>query len=256
MQSSNVVFIMNIKLTGSGRWSESRSAAYEYSIKSWKHFCDKYGYKLVVLEDLIYDINEMGLCWQRYYMFDVLKQNEIEYDQVLMVDADTIVHPKCPNFFEMTNHEFAVATFDASFDWVIRSLENYSRYIFDDKMIDVWKYFSAGFIIVNKKHEQLYKDIVKFYWKNQHNLKEVEKLHTGSDQTPTNFLVQNSGIPVTYLPWEYNAVDMHRKEILNEDMLFTKLCNVMHFCCIPNNENNRAVNYWIKKTYQYLYESN
>ena len=44
----------------------------------------------------------MNICWQRYYLFDILDANDIKYDQILSVDADTIVHPDCPNFFEMT----------------------------------------------------------------------------------------------------------------------------------------------------------
>ena len=41
-----------------------------------------------------------------------------------MIDADTIVHPSCPNFFELTDNKFTGVHCDASYDWVIRSLEN------------------------------------------------------------------------------------------------------------------------------------
>ena len=34
----------------------------------------------------------MKITWQRYYLFDILEANSIEYDQVLMVDADTITN--------------------------------------------------------------------------------------------------------------------------------------------------------------------
>ena len=43
----NVVFIPNIDL-GNGR-----NSSYDYSIQSWKNFCDKNDCELIVWEDLI-----------------------------------------------------------------------------------------------------------------------------------------------------------------------------------------------------------
>ena len=83
----NIVFIPNIQV-GDG----TRSQSYDYSIKSWKHFCDKYNCELLVWEDLLFPIEHMKITWQRYYLFDILESNNIDYDQILMVDADTIVH--------------------------------------------------------------------------------------------------------------------------------------------------------------------
>ena len=41
----NVVFIVDIKLKGSqqqvGRWAETRSSPYKFSVKSWDKWCDK-----------------------------------------------------------------------------------------------------------------------------------------------------------------------------------------------------------------------
>ena len=106
----NIVFIPNIKVKGNAFFSqgdsdENRSNAYDYSIKSWKHFCDKNNCELVVWEDLLYPIDYMKITFQRYYVFDILEANNIKYNQVLITDADTIVHPDCPNVFEITNNE-------------------------------------------------------------------------------------------------------------------------------------------------------
>ena len=89
----NIVFIPNIDL-GNGR-----SNNYSYCIKSWKYWCDKNDCELLLLEDLLLPVEQMKITWQRYYVFEVLDSNDISYDQVLVVDADTIVHPDCPNLF-------------------------------------------------------------------------------------------------------------------------------------------------------------
>ena len=92
----NVVFFTNIDL------ANGRNSSYDYSIQSWKNFCDKNDCELIVWEDLIYPVDYMKITWQRYYLFDILDSNDIDYDQILMVDADTIVHPDCTNFFKQT----------------------------------------------------------------------------------------------------------------------------------------------------------
>ena len=79
----NIVFIPNIKV-GDG----ARSISYQYSINSWKHFCDKHNCELLVWEDLLFPIEDMKITWQRYYLFDILEGNNIDYDQILMVDGE------------------------------------------------------------------------------------------------------------------------------------------------------------------------
>ena len=48
---------------------------------------------------------------------------------------------------------------------------------------------------------------------------------------------------------------MPRKEILTEDLLFTKIGYIYQYNCIPNNKDNQATYYWMKKTYEHLYEN-
>ena len=250
----NVVFMMDIDIGGEGRWSSTRSTPYKYSIDSWRKWCDKNDCELFVLNDLILPNDEMAVCWQRWYIFDLLEANGIEYDQILSVDADTIVHPDTPNFFEMTNHNFTVVDFDGSWDWVLRSLESYSKFVFGGEMIDWWKYFDSGFWIVNKKHKEFAKSMTDFYHNNKDLLIEMEnKFHLGTEQTPLNFMIQTSGHEMTFLPYEFNMNDMNRKEILADDMLFTKCGWVYQYNAIPNNTDNKLTNYYMEKTYKHFY---
>ena len=171
-----------------------------------------------------------------------------------MVDADTIVHPDCPNFFEMTEDKYVGVHNEGSYDWILRSIENYSKHIFDNKMIDWWKYINGGFQIVNKKHRQFFQDIISFYFSNQGNLiKMQETFHTGTDQTPLNFLLDLYNIDVKLFSYEFNMCDMVRKEILDEDLTMTKIGWVYHFNSIPNQKDCEVTNSWIKKTYEGLY---
>ena len=254
MNNKNVVFIMNVDIGGDNRYASSRSKPYKYSIASWKKWCEKNDCELFVLNDLLLPNDEMGICWQRWYIFDLLESNGIKYNQILSVDADTIIHPDTPNFFEMTDNKFTVVDFDGSWDWVCRSIENYSKYLFDNKMIEWWKYFDSGFWIVNKKHKEFAKSMTDFYHANKDMILKVENtFHVGTEQTPLNFMVQLKNLDMTHLPYEFNMNDMARKEILNEDLVFTKIGWVYQFNCIPNNTENKLTNYFMEKTYTHLY---
>ena len=256
--SKNIVFIPNIDL-GNGR-----NNSYHYSIKSWKHFCDKNDCELLVWEDLIYPVDYMKVTWQRFYLFDILEQNEIDYDQILLVDADTIVHPDCPNFFELTNHEYSAVVNNGSFEWVKRSVEQYSELMFDNEIpFNIWEYINCGFQIVNKKHKSFFEFVTKYYHDNQKLIQEsIEKVKAGTDQTIINFLLRQQDIKINYLPVCYNLQDLHSKQLLylqdeywwdDSKIIYDKCGYVFHFNAIPPNPMDRDAAYWIKRTYEELY---
>jgi hypothetical protein len=254
----NIVFMFNIKINNSklegDRWLDNRSDPYIYSVKSWQKWCDKNNAELFVIEDLLLPNEDMAIPWQKFYIFDILEANDIEYDQIMYVDADTIVHPDCPNVFEKTDGKYTFVHNEGSYDWILRSMENYSKYFFDGYMFDWWHYYNAGLEIYNGNHKDFAKKVIEFYNNNKENLMEIERtFHGGTVQTPVNFLIHLENIDYKLLPYEYNMADMVRKEILREDLAFTKCGWVYHFSAIPNNKNNVLTNYWMKKTYEHLY---
>ena len=253
----NIVFLMNIKLNDeSGRYTSDRSLPYNFSVDSWKQWCDKNNAELFVLEELLLPKEEMAICWQRYHLFDILDANDIDYEQILMVDSDTIVHPDCPNFFEMTEHKYTGVHNEGSYDWIFRSVENYSKFIFQGRELKWWNYINGGFQIVNKKHKAFFSSMISLYNNNKKNFIQMqEQFHTGTDQTPLNFMLQMNNIDVKLLPYEFNMTDMPRKEILNHDLTMTNIGWVYHFNCIPNNQGNKATYFWMEKTYKELYEN-
>ena len=252
----NIVFTMDIDLAGEGRYASTRRLPYQYSIKSWEKWCEKNDCELFVLTDLLLPKEQMNICWQRYYLFDILDANDIKYDQILSVDADTIVHPDCPNFFEMTDRKMCGVHNEGSYDWIIRSIENYGKYFFNGHNMDFTKYIDCGFVIINDTHRDFFKQVIDFYNENAELLRQVEKeWHGGTDQTPVNFLIEDKGVDFKWLPYEYNMCDMFRKELLNDEMTFTKWGWIYQYNSIPNNKEDRLTLHWMKKTYEHLYEN-
>jgi len=245
----NIVFIPAITVAG----SESRSTTYNYGLASWKKWCDKNNCDLFVLDQLLMPVEEMKITWQRYYVFDLLEANGIEYDQILMVDADSFIHPECPNFFELTERKFTGVHADGSYDWVLRSIENYSKHLFNGKMFNFWEYYMGGFQIFNETHKPYFKAILDFYLLHKESIQQLQQYHVGTDQPVVNFLLRENNVELKLLPWEFSMADMARKEVLDENMTFTKVGWVYQYNAIPNNKDNYLTHYWMKKTYEYFY---
>ena len=252
----NIVFIPNIDL------GNNRSTPYHYSVNSWKHFCDKHNCELIVWEDLLYPVDYMKITWQRYYVFDILEANDIDYNQILMVDADTIVHPDCPNFFEETDNKYCGVVNNGCYEWVTRSISGFGDELFGGKRIIQWNYINGGFQIINKNHKDFYKKVVQYYNDNSKKIIDtIAKLETATDQTIINYLLHENNIDVKYLPDCYNLVDLYRKNLIFVDKAFwfedkLHFLNagwVYHFNAIPPNNLKRDVAYWMERTYKELY---
>ena len=234
-----------------------RSQPYEYSMNSWSKWCNKNNCELFVLDNYIFEPDYMKPNWYKLYVFDLLENENIDYNQILIVDADTIVHPDCPNFFEMSENKLCAVHNDGSYDWVCRSIENYSKHLFDGFTFPLWEYINSGFLILNKTHKQLYQDIIKFYFENRDNVVKLQDTYgVGTDQPIINFFLHKENIDLKLLSYKFNMQDMFRKEILTEDLLFTKLGWIYHYNAIPNNQNSEQTLYWMKKTYNFIYENN
>ena len=259
----NVVFIPNIDL-GNGR-----ATPYHYSVKSWQTWCDKHDVELVEWTEPIMDHNNFPIIYQREWVFDILEHNEIDYDQVLIIDADTIVHPDCPNFFERTNHKYTAVVNNGCFEWVTRSINAWGHFMFTDmEKPKVWEYFNTGFIIANKEHKPFFKTIQEFYLENVERLFEIRNKEKydglpipGVGQTCVNFLVKQHDIKMTYLPERFNLTDLFRKNMLHipghndwskDELIYKDTGYIFHFNAIPKNE--RHAEYWMKRTYEEWYE--
>lgn len=247
----NIVFMTAVKVSG----KESRSLPYKFGIESFKRWCDNRNYQLIVLDQEIYPSEIMKPNFYRYFCFDLLDNSNIEYDQILLTDADAIIHPDCPDFFELTNREFTVTHTDGNYDWTTRSMENYAHEIFG-KNFDIWKYFNAGFIILNKSHRELLKSFTNFYIDHSEKIRFIQnKYKTGTDQPLINHFVHNMfNIPVNILPYRYCMADLYNKNLLHEDLPFTSIEGIYQFNAIPNNVDDKLTYYWMEKTFNMLFK--
>ena len=252
----NVIFMVNLiesKKMG-------RTLPYKYSIDSWKHYADKYNLEIYVLKERIHDETYMKATWHKLYALELLNNDSIEYNRVLIVDCDTIVHPNAPNIFDIVTDDFNVVHNRGCYDWLFRSMEIYSKLLFNNYWFSFAEYFNSGFIVANKNHSNFFRIVLKFYHDNRDKIQMIEnKYMVGTDQPVLNFMAQIHNIKLNILDYEWNMQDMVRKEILTQDLLFTKYGWVYHFNAIPSNYKlynslESPAHQWMKYTYQKLYK--
>lgn len=252
----NIVFIPNIN-TG-----DARNTPYHFSVKSWEKWAQQYeDIKVIEWDEPIMNPKHFKITLQRYWVHDILKHNDVKYNQVLIVDADTIVHPNCPNFFNETQNKFGVVVNNGCYEWVTRSIEQWGDQLFPGQpKIKSWNYFNGGFQITNKKHIKFYKFVQEFYTQNIDKINKLSNIiKAGTDQTIINYLVQQNSVSTIYMPEAYNLQDLFRKNLLHipghswfpDELRFLEAGWIYHFNAIP--QNDRHVSYWMERTYKELY---
>ena len=195
----------------------------EWSIKSWRVWCKKHDVDIFILDKEIQDKNVMKPTWQRWHVFEVLEANDVDYNQIALVDVDTMIHPDAPN------GEYSGVRDDLQVEWVHNSITGYQD-MFPDVKFDWTTYMNNGFIVLSPKHKDLCKIITDFYYKNEDELRkrQHQTLKKGSDQTPVNYMVRQEGYPITHLSKKWNFTHMHNRGVL-PGALFLDCAWIYHF---------------------------
>ena len=267
----NVVFIPFIKRAAdytevSSIGKLGRTDGYQYGINSWRKWCEKNKCELVIMDQLLVPESEMLITWQRWYVLDILEHNKIDYDQVLVSDADSIVHPNCPNFFELADHKFSSPLTDGDYEWVCRAINGYSKMFFGKEYcVPSYEFFMTGFVIVNRSHKEFLSNCMRWY--NEHQsaiIESYDKLLTGSDIAIMNCLRAEFNVELNILPREYGLMDLVRKNLLytsTQNWWKDDLTNVYNsgwvyqFNAMPENQMGRTRGYFMKRFYDELYKN-
>ena len=264
----NIVFIPYIKrnksLGSTGVEKPRWDSGYDFGIASWENWCKKHNCELMIMDEPMLPESEMLITWQRWNVLEILEHNGIEYDQVLVVDADSIVHPNCPNFFKLTNSKFTTQLTDGCYEWVNRAITGYSQSFFGkDRCLKAYEFFQTGFVILNKNHKDFLKYALNFYTKNAEDIiKSYETHRTGSDIALMNCLRAEYGVDMNILPREFSIMDVTRKNLLyyDEGMYWSDTLDnlfnsgwIYQFTSIPENTMGRTRKYWMERIYKELY---
>lgn len=242
----NYIFIVNINTPYYSK----------YCVDSWKMWARKYNIKVIVLDKNVNPLIEPH--WNKSFALDILENSRIAYDKVAVVDNDTIVNPKCPNFFdEVGSNEIGVSIDDTNYDWILRSMEAYGKFIFKDfNIFSPFEYFNSGFLVLDKNHKDLFKSVISFIKDNYTKLDNIRSsMGVGRDQTPLNFLLRHymetlyPTFSFKFMDIKYNVQGIHSKEVVDLDIL-KEYSYITHFNAMDRDLRLLLMEQMYKKYYE------
>lgn len=219
----------------------------EYCLATWNYWCRKNNTDLIVLEDYIEKDPKFKPTWQRWFSLELLVQNNIEFNQVALVDVDTMIHWNAPNIFNETQGKFSACLDNDNVGWVVKSIAGYKN-LFPSVDFDWTTYFNCGVVVVNSSHKELCKKITSFRLRNSEVLLELERsLRKGTDQTPVNYIVREENHEINILNKKWNLTHLNRKELL-QDFMFIHHGWIWHF----NGFDKDQRHYLMKETWNLI----
>lgn len=201
----------------------------EYCLNTWRSWVEtQEDTHLFIYREPLPAIQEMPPTWQRWHVFDILDAHNIDYEQVAMIDLDTMVRWDCPDFFSLTGDKMGIINDPFYVGWISGSIQIYQG-LFPNILLDWTEYFNAGIVILNKSHRDFLKKFLDFYVGKRDILKALETAKLGTDQTPLNFLVKQEGVKTNYLSRKFNFGSLRGKGPISS-LYFIEAAYIWHFC--------------------------
>ena len=238
--ANNILFFTALKAN-----DPNMMAYQEWSLKTWSYYAKKHDCKLVVLQDPLQDVEVMRPTWQRWYAYEILEQSGIEYDQVALIDIDTMVRWDTPNIFELSEGRYTGVIDDLSIEWLFNSINGYKEY-FPDVHLEWDKYINNGVLILPREGgKEFCKKVTDFYIANVDSLRDKQhvSLKKGTDQTPINYLAMETfGEDINYLSKKFNMTHMYKTHAFIEN-IYIRCSYIWHFNGLPRDQRNQYMQY-------------
>ena len=159
----------------------------EPSKNSWEYWCYKNNHKLF--------IHEGENPWNNLFdVFNILEENNIEYNKIFVVNGSSIVKWDCPNIFDLTDDRLGAWREMGNLGAIYKDIQD------SGLDVDIFKYVNYGSFIINKNHKEFFEIASKTTHRN---------ITETSFQTSVNSLLQSNSIEINMdISREYNLNHM------------------------------------------------
>ena len=159
----------------------------EPSKNSWEYWCYKNNHKLF--------IHKGENPWNNLFdVFNILEENNIEYNKIFVVNGSSIVKWDCPNIFDLTDDRLGAWREMCNLGAIYKDIQD------SGLDVDIFKYVNYGSFIINKNHKEFFEIASKTTHRN---------ITETSFQTSVNSLLQSNSIEINMdISREYNLNHM------------------------------------------------
>ncbi|MHA1723462.1 MAG: glycosyltransferase [Promethearchaeota archaeon] len=220
MNSKNTVALLAI----------GKNEAWSFCKRSIEHYCKKYNLNFLIINQSKFNITADDyryIIFEKFQLYDLLENHE----KILLLDADTLITPQCPNIFDLVPNKKLGVVFEDK-DIHVESRKNEMKIIqkeFDDVN---WTsgYFNAGIILVS----YLQKDL--FFLAKEDIQKIINSETRLKAQTFLNYKAYKLNIQIFPLNYKFNHMPMF-SEVWND---YSHRFNsyIIHYAGLPAHERN------------------
>lgn len=186
--------------------------------QSWIWWCNKNNVEFVeyTLEDVgNQDVGKHKPTWQRWFdVFRVLRERDIDYGKICVIDGSTIIRWDTPNFFNLCPAgELTAFRSLENLNWIAQGIDGYKdAWKLNDVEFDLTKYVSCGFQIFDSTHKWFLEQLSDYYFTNNEEILDLQnnKVKRGTDQPVYNYLLQYFNKKVHSLPPQYMLTHLNR----------------------------------------------
>jgi hypothetical protein len=227
----------------------------EWSLLSWKHYAKRHNLDVFIFSDPIEDPEVMRPTWQRWHVHKILKDNGIKYNQIALIDIDTMSRWDTPDIFKLSNDRYSGVKDDISLEWTNNSITGYKKF-FPDINLQWTDYVNNGIIVLPKDSSGFCDHVNDFYNSNKEELRDLQHhtLKKGTDQTPVNYMAfKYFGSKINYFPKTFNLGHLHTTHSFEPCMftgspIFIRYAYIWHFNALPRESRNQ----YMKQTWELI----
>ncbi|MBL8227778.1 MAG: hypothetical protein JNL98_04855 [Bryobacterales bacterium] len=190
-----------------GRRVSSDLSYLRYGAASWRWWCGRHGVRFHLLDRRPPGFETIGLppTVLRWAAACDLLEQDPHGMQLAVVDADTMIRWDAPDLFEAASGQLA-AVRDGCAEWVAASIRAYQP-LFPRVHLAPERYFNAGVVILNGRHLPALRLFLDFWLAHASELRAIQESGDyGSDQTPLNFALTQSGTAVRLIDHGFNRI--------------------------------------------------
>ena len=210
---------------------------FEASKECWQSYCKKHNIDFIVVDKKLPNVK---FCvWHKEFVFDFIGD---KYENIALVDFDTLVHWDAPNFFDLYNDEFCGVLENESLFWIQNSLNAFRDNFAELRNVEITlsEYINGGVLFFHKSHKNFFEKLKAFYIQNKPSFDNWNVPNTGKEQTILNLYLKKENITKKYLDFRFNTMRLTKNDWLHHNWqidgdktpFFIKyLIYVVNICC-------------------------
>jgi len=158
----------------------------------------------LVLDEAVDCKEAVGGIGNGVYQYRIMKHYDLHehYDRILHLDTDMLLHPDCPNLFDVVPYDEIGSIYEdvgSRKNQRLRCIRNSQKQFGEIGWTE--GYINTGVFVTSKEHRDIYQKINERYF-----------VDWGTDDIHIGYLINKLGYKVKELPYQFNHMTMFSEE--------------------------------------------